>query len=118
MYEKDLEILLLTQQLAILYRQRSSRAKLSKSEKLTLAVLTIKLKAMSRQTMCQLSDSLRLVKLQTVLKWHRELVSRKWTFKCTNVGGRPRIPKELDQLIIRLAQENPRFGYGKLRGGC
>jgi putative transposase len=115
-HEKDLEILLLRRQLAILDRQRSSRAKLSKSEKLTLAVLTVKLKTMSRRTKCQMSDSLRLVKPETVLKWHRDLVARKWTFKRTNVGGRPRKPKALDQLIIRLAHENPRLGYGKLRG--
>jgi putative transposase len=115
-HEKDIEILLLRQQLAILDRQRSSRGKLSKSEKLTLAVLTVKLKTISRRTMRQLSDSLRLVKPETVLKWHRELVAQKWAFRPTNIGGRPRKPKELDQRIIRLAQEIPRFGYGKLRG--
>src|SRR2546423_13567747 len=43
-------------------------------------------------------------------------MARKWTCKRTNAGGRPRKPKPLDQLIIRLAQENPRLGYGKLRG--
>jgi putative transposase len=115
-HEKDVEILLLRQQLAILDRQRSSRAKLLKSEKLSLAVLTIKLKALSRRTTRQLSDSLRLVKPETIFKWHRELVARKWTFKRTNVGGRPRKPKELDQLIVRLARENPRLGHGKLQG--
>jgi putative transposase len=97
-HEKDLEILMLRHQFAILDRQRSSRAKLSQSEKLTLAVLTDKLKAVSRRTKGQLSDSLRLFQSKTVLKWHRELVARKWTFQKTNVGGRPRKPKELDQL--------------------
>jgi hypothetical protein len=60
-HEKDLEILLLRQQLAILDRQQSSRAKLSKSEKLTLAVLTVKLKTISRRTMCQLSNRKRQI---------------------------------------------------------
>src|SRR5258708_6363171 len=98
MHEKDLEILLLRQQLAILDRQQGSRAKLSKSEKLTLVVLMVKLKTVSQRTIHQLSDSLRLFKPETVLKWHRDLVARKWTFKRTKVGGRPRKPKALDQL--------------------
>src|SRR5260221_3431764 len=115
-HEKEIEILLLRQQLAILERRQNNRVKLSKSEKLTLAVLTVKLKTVSRRTGRQLSDSLRLVKPETVFKWHRELVTRKWTFKRRNVGGRPRKPNELDQLILRLARENPGFGYGKLCG--
>lgn len=106
--ETDLEILLLRQQLAILDRQGRRQAKLSKSEKLTVAVLTVKLKSMSRRTRRQLSASLWLVKPETVLKWQRELLARKGTFQPTNVGGRPPKPKALDQLIIRLAQENPR----------
>jgi hypothetical protein len=65
-YEKDLEILLLRQQLAILDRQRSRRVPLSNSEKLTLAVLTGKLKAMSRRTKSQLSANLQLVKSETL----------------------------------------------------
>ena len=76
-HEKDIDILLLRQQLAIADRQRSSRAKFSPSEKLTLAVLTVKLKSVIRRTARQLSNSLRLVKPETILKWHRALVAHK-----------------------------------------
>jgi len=52
----------------------------------------------------------------TLLQWHPELVRGKWTFKHTNVGGRPRIDTELEALIVRLARENPRMGYDKIQG--
>ncbi len=51
-----------------------------------------------------------------MIRWHKELVRRKWTFKQTNKGGRPRINKQLEDLIVRLAQENSRWGYGKIAG--
>jgi hypothetical protein len=51
-----------------------------------------------------------------VLKWHWELVRRKWTYPRKHKGGRPRINAEVENLIVRLAKENPRWGYGKLEG--
>ncbi len=57
-----------------------------------------------------------LFKPDTVLKWHRELVRRKWTYQRTRAGGRPSVATELEELIIRLARENPRWGYGKIQG--
>jgi hypothetical protein len=57
-----------------------------------------------------------LVKPETVLKWHRELVRRKWTFQRPNVGGRPRLEPDLEALIVRLARENPRMGYDQIQG--
>ncbi len=50
------------------------------------------------------------------MKWHRELVRRKWMQKHKHNGGRPRIDQELEDLIVRLAEENPRWGYGKIEG--
>jgi transposase InsO family protein len=43
-------------------------------------------------------------------------VRRKWTFRRRNLGGRPTIPAEVEQLILRLARENPRWGYRRIRG--
>jgi transposase InsO family protein len=51
-----------------------------------------------------------------MLRWHRELVRRKWTFRHQPAVGRPRIAAELEALIVRLAKENPRWGYGKMEG--
>jgi hypothetical protein len=46
----------------------------------------------------------------TVLRWHRELVRRKWTFKPKPSAGRPKITPEVEALVLQLAQ-NVRWGY-------
>ena len=53
---------------------------------------------------------------QTLLRWHRELVRRKWTYRHTRRPGRPRIAKEVTTLVLRLARENPRWGYPRIKG--
>jgi putative transposase len=50
------------------------------------------------------------------MRWHRQLVRLKWTYKRKNNGGRPPIDQELEYLIVRLAKENPSWGYGKIEG--
>jgi len=114
--EKDLEILILRHQLDILERKQTHPIEPSKVEKLTLAVLTKKLKTRGNRSASQLKNVLRIFQPETVLKWHRELVRRKWTQDHPNKGGRPRIDHELEALIVRLAEENPRWGYGKIEG--
>ena len=59
---------------------------------------------------------IRIFQPETVLCWHRELVRLKWMYKRKNKGGRPLIEQELESLILRLAKENPRWGYGKIEG--
>ena len=114
--EKDLEILMLRQQLSILQRKFNHPIKPSKIEKLTLAVFTTRFKQTTRQTANQLRDVIRIIEPETVLRWHRELVRRKWTYPNKNKGGRPSISKETESLILRLARENSRLGYGKIVG--
>ena len=114
--EKDLEILILRHQLDILERKQTNPIRPSKAEKLTLAVLTNKLKTISNRPANELRNILRIFQPETVLKWHRELVRRKWTQENPNKGGRPRIDKELEELIVRLDEENPRWGYSKIEG--
>lgn len=114
--EKDLEILLLRQQLSILQRKLNCRIRPSRVEKMTLAVLTTRIMRTSHQSTNQLRDILRIFQPETILRWHRELVCRKWTYPNKNKGGRPSISKDLENLILRLARENPRWGYGKIQG--
>src|SRR5579859_2387092 len=109
--EKDLEILLLRRQLAILQRAQARPPRLSRWEKLGLAVLAAKLGGLSSAGRARLRESLLLFKPETVLGWHRALVRRKWTFRHRRAAGRPRIDIELEHLIVRLAEENPRWGY-------
>jgi putative transposase len=59
----------------------------------------------------QLHQVMLIFQPDTALGWHRELVRRKWHFK--RKPGRPRITSELVEMVVRLAKENPRWGYGK-----
>lgn len=114
--QKDLEILLLRQQLSILQRHHPSTPRLSRWEKLGLAVLAAKFVNLGRGSKTKLAEVLRLFKPDTVLGWHRELVRRKWTFPKPQTGGRPATDPEVLALLLRLAKENPAWGYGKLQG--
>jgi putative transposase len=76
--EKDLEILILRHQLDIVERKQKTPIKPNKAEKMTLAVLTNKLKQIANRSTNQLRNTLRIFQPATVLKWHRELVRRKW----------------------------------------
>ncbi|RLC74927.1 MAG: hypothetical protein DRJ03_31120 [Chloroflexi bacterium] len=83
---------------------------------MTLAVLTARLRLVTRRSASRLRDVIRTAQPETVLKWYRELVRRKWLQKGKRKGGRPRISQELDDLIVQMAQENSRWGYGKIEG--
>ncbi len=52
------------------------------------------------------------VKPDTLLRWHRDLVRKKWT--CPRLPGRPRIPAGTVQLVVRLARKNPTWGYRRI----
>jgi hypothetical protein len=56
-----------------------------------------------------------LVKPETLLRWHRRLVAGAWTYP-HHAAGRPQLDQELQQLIVRLASENPRWGYQRIQG--
>ncbi|MGH2787175.1 MAG: helix-turn-helix domain-containing protein [Actinomycetota bacterium] len=57
-----------------------------------------------------------LVTSKTLLRWHRELVRRKWARYGNRPPGRPPLPAELGELILRLAKENPSWGYKRIQG--
>jgi putative transposase len=57
-----------------------------------------------------------LVTPQTLLRWHRELVRRKWTFRRRKKPGRPPVETELRDLVIRMGRENPRWGCMRIQG--
>jgi putative transposase len=55
------------------------------------------------------------VKPETLLGWHRQLVARRWTFRHRK-SGRPPLERSLRELILRLARENPQWGYKRIVG--
>ncbi len=113
-HQKDIELLLLRQQLNILQRRLAQPPAISRWEKCALAVLAVRLRQLPTTTRTRLDQVLlpfMLFKPDTVLKWHRELVRRKWTYRRKGLPGRPRVTPALQELIVRLARENPRWGY-------
>jgi len=53
---------------------------------------------------------------QTLLRWHRDLVRRKWTYRKARQPGRPPIDAEVVALVLRMAKENPRWGCVRISG--
>jgi transposase InsO family protein len=113
---KELEILLLRRQLAILRRTQARPVRPTRWERLGLAVLAGKLRSLPVEARSCVRGSLQLFSPQTVLRWHRELVRRKWTFRPHRPVGRPPLAAELEALIGRLARENPAWGYRRIAG--
>lgn len=56
-----------------------------------------------------------IVTPDTILRWHRQLIARKWTY-APNRLGRPGVIKEIRRLVVRMAEENPTWGYTRIRG--
>src|SRR3954471_3503868 len=114
--DKDVQILVLRHQVRLLQRQQARPPRLTRGEKLTLAVLAAALARLTTGPRHQLDQYLLLFKPDTILKWHRDLVRRKWTYRRRNVGGRPTIPAEREALVLRLAREIPRWGHRRIQG--
>lgn len=104
--EREAEILVLRHQLAVLKRQ-NPRAKLRRRDRMMLAALA---RLINRERWEGF-----IVKPATILRWHRELVRRKWTFKHKRIG-RPPLDPALVLLIIQIAKQNPRWGAIRIKG--
>ena len=62
-----------------------------------------------------LRDVATLVTPDTILRWHRELIARKWTYTRRR-PGRPGVLAEIRRLVVRMATENPNWGYTRIQG--
>ncbi len=113
---KDLEILLLRQQLQTLQRTSRCPSRFCHTDKVLLASLATTLRAATAETRGLWRRAVLVVSPDTALRWHRELVRRKWTYPVPSRQGRPRIDADLEVLILRVARENPRWGYSRIHG--
>ena len=96
---KELEIVVLRDELSVLCRQ-AGRPQLRPSDRLLLAAAS-RLLPRSRWGSFLVTPS-------TLLRWHRRLVARRWTY--AGQLGRPAVGGEIRELVLRLARENPRWG--------
>jgi putative transposase len=103
---RDVELLVLRHQVCVLSRGR--RLPLRRRDRILLAAAS-RLLPRERWRCFPVSP-------QTVLRWHRELVRRKWTYRRRRRPGRPKIAPGTAALILRLAKENPRWGYLRIQG--
>jgi len=104
---QDLEILVLRHQLRVL-RRKTARPKLKPLDRMLLASTSRFLPRVRWASF--------MITPQTLLRWHRELVRRKWTFGRGRKPGRPPVDPEIVDLILRLARENPRWGAVRIQG--
>jgi transposase InsO family protein len=103
---KELEILVLRHELSILRRQ-VRRPQFAARDRLLLAALS--------RVLPRRSWPLFLVTPETLLRWHRQLVARHWTYPHTR-PGRPPVDRSVRELILRLARENSSWGYVRIVG--
>jgi putative transposase len=106
-HAKDLEILVLRHQLRVLQRT-AGPPRLRTIDRVLLAAAS---RVLPRNRWVTF-----LVTPATLLRWHRELVRRKWTYHRSGRPGRPPIDPEVRALILRLARENPRWGCVRIDG--
>jgi putative transposase len=108
---KIAEILILRQQLAALQRRQPRRPRLNWADRALLAALLGVIPKVRRQGL-QL-----LVTPDTILRWHRDIVRRRWAARSRNgTTGRPATRRNIRALVRRLARENPEWGYRRIHG--
>lgn len=91
-------------------RLRGKRIRFTDAER---ALLGRKAKAVGRKALLKLDS---IVSPDTLMRWHRRLVAQKWDYSKRRGPGRPGIMREISQLIVRMAADNPGWGYTRIQG--
>src|SRR6476659_2858530 len=108
---KTAEILILRHQLAVLQRRQPRRPNLNWADRALIATLLGVIPKARRR-------GLRLlVTPDTIVRWHRDIVRRRWAARSMRgKAGRPAMRRNIKALVLRLARENPEWGYRRIHG--
>jgi putative transposase len=101
-----IELLVLRHQVAVVRRQ-VARPDVEPADRVVLAALS--------RLLPRVPCSMFFVTPAALLRRHRQLVARRWTYPCRR-PGRPSVGAEVPTLVLRLARENPTWGYRRLHG--
>jgi putative transposase len=108
---KTAEILLLRHHLAVLQRQVQTRPKLNWTDRAFIALLFDVIPKRRREGLHL------IVTPQTILRWHRDILAHRWAAKCRHKQpGRPRVHHNITTSALRLAKDNPGWGYRRIHG--
>src|ERR1035441_1831651 len=108
---KTAEFLILRHQFAVLQRRQPRRPKLDWADRALLAALLGVIPKARRQGLRP------LVTPETILRWHRDIVRRRWAARSIRgKTGRPATRRNIRALVLRLASENPGWGYRRIHG--
>jgi putative transposase len=106
---KDAELLVLRHENQVLRRQLDGRLRRDHADRLWLAALS---RLVHRSRWSQVFP----VTSATILRWHRDLVARKWDYTERRRLGRPSTRPSVKALIVRMARENPAWGHRRIQG--
>ena len=106
---KNAELLVLRHENQVLRRQLRGRLRWDHADRLWLAALS---RLVSRRQWPEIFP----VTPATILRWHRDLVARKWDYTSRRRPGRPSTGISVKALIVRMARENPAWGHRRIQG--
>jgi hypothetical protein len=106
---KDAELLVLRHENQVLRRQLPGRLRWDHADRLWLAALS---RLVSRRRWLEVFP----VTPATILRWHRDLVARKWDYTSRRKPGRPSTGTSVKALVVRPARENPAWGHRRIQG--
>jgi hypothetical protein len=104
----EAENLVLRQQVIVLSRKSPSRARLRNIDRLIFVWLY--------RCFPAVLNAITVVKPETVIRWHRRGFRAYWRWKSRRYGGRPRVDREIRDLIRRMSEDNPLWGAPRIHG--
>jgi transposase len=106
---KDVELIVLRHENQVLRRRLGGRPRWDHADRLWLTALS---RLVHRRRWAEIFP----VTPATILRWHRDLIARKWTYTDRRRPGRPSTGTSIKTLIVRMARENPTWGHRRIQG--